>query len=198
MYTVTSHLSTPFLTGFHRTEAGWRKLGKTMAKPAVRVPQFAAFIREQRAGRPFQQIVNRMKAVNVHVGHTALWKLEDEARVPSLYVLRGLSYAYGVSFEALAGRVLDELGAASVAWSKAAPQDRDLPAPIDAQDDATVAARLETVREKVHQLLAAAIDIEAELGGDAPSSDAIQRTRRQAQVARPRPSPRAPRYRKRR
>jgi hypothetical protein len=87
-----------------------------MRKEPPRVPAFAAFLREKRGKRSRESVVTQLQSVGVHIRGGTLHRYEDEARLPSIDVLRGLSAVYRVPFEEVVDRVLRELEVKTVPW----------------------------------------------------------------------------------
>lgn len=88
---------------------------RRMPKDVARVPKFGAFVKRRRGDRSLQAIANQMNAIGVERAQSSLFRYE-EGRIPSVDVLRGLSFALRVPFEDLVDMVLDELGIAAVPW----------------------------------------------------------------------------------
>lgn len=87
-----------------------------MGKQARRVQKFGAFLKKKRGGRSLQSVVNRLKPIGVQIAATALFKYEDEGRVPPTDVLRGFAVVYDTPLTELVDRLLAELHVKPVDW----------------------------------------------------------------------------------
>lgn len=91
-----------------------------MGKQARRVPKFGAFLKKKRGERSLQSVVNQLKPVGVSIATTALFKYEDEGRVPPTDVVRGFAIAYDTPLTELVDRLLAELHVKPVDWREGA------------------------------------------------------------------------------
>lgn len=111
-----SHLSTLFLTSANNWQQTGLKLLAQMGIRGQRVPKFAQFIKQRRGKRSLQFVAARLKEVGVRSGSTALFKYEDEGRIPPIDVIRGLAAVYGVAVAEMLDRLFSELGVQGVDW----------------------------------------------------------------------------------
>lgn len=82
-----------------------------MSKPALRTPDFGAFLKELREtrGRKLQGVVNQLEGLGIEIDQSALHKYES-GRVPPIHVLSGLAAVLHHPLPDLCYRLLRELG----------------------------------------------------------------------------------------
>lgn len=91
-----------------------------MARPAPRAHRFGAYVKQLRELRDepsLAAVTTQMAAlVGVRRHPSALFKCEEEGRVPGLDLLRGMSAVYRVPIVVLIDKLLDELRVAPINW----------------------------------------------------------------------------------